>query len=116
MIIFTKRKKEILIYELKDKLSDKNLTLVNISGGGRIEYEDLGVKNTIKILLPNDSSRGHKDNIVLYDGSLYDYTEEEYCYMCSILRNDNIQQPMMLYPYSHIDYFIQPKVIRFLEP
>lgn len=115
MIIFTKRKKEILIYELKDKLSDKNLTLVNICGG-RIEYEDFGVTNTIKILSPNCSSRGHKDNIVLYDGSLYDYTEEEYCYMCSILRNDNIQQPMMLYPYSHIDYFIQPKVIRFLEP
>lgn len=114
MIIFTKRAKE-LIYELKDKLSDKNLTLVNISGR-RIEYEDLGVKNIIKILSPNGSARGHKDNIVLYDGSLYDYTEEEYCYMCSILRNDNIQQPMMLYPYSHIDYFIQPKVIRFLEP
>ena len=66
MIIFTNRAKEILIYELKDKLSDKNLTLVNISGG-RIEYEDLGVKNTIKILSPNDSSRGRKDNIVLYD-------------------------------------------------
>lgn len=108
MIIFTnteERAKEIfdeLAERYKDFDNAKAMTISKI-----IEFESLGVKNRIKIVSPKENARSLKDNIVLYDGSIYDYEVEHFNHIRrAVINTHNIQNPSLLYPYSYFDTIV----------
>ena len=109
MIIITKTPERVkeMAQELKNKLDFsgvKDLTVKSSCGSSLITYKNLDSINRIRIVSFCENSRSLKDNIVLYDGKISDYTMEE----CEIMEHiiyygTSIQESRLLYPYSDID-------------